>query len=125
MCVCMCVRVCVHVRVRMSVRVCVCAIVYVCVCVCVCEKTIDHILPSLSLPPSHSLSLTPSLSLPLPPSLSLTPSRSLSRFLSQAVQSGDQAIMEKVLKMRGERVVRQTIQRMPLSLIVHFLRQVS
>ena len=79
-------------------------------CVCVKELTIDH--TCTSLPPSHS-------------PRRVATAESLSRLLSQAVQSGDQALMEKVLKTRRERVVRQAIQRMPLSLILPFLRQVS
>ena len=50
---------------------------------------------------------------------------SLSRLLGQAVQSGDRSLLEEALRVRRENIIRQTLRRLPLSLILPLLRQVS
>ncbi|CAI8048441.1 WD repeat-containing protein 43 [Geodia barretti] len=48
---------------------------------------------------------------------------SLSRLLGQAVQSGDRSLLEEALRVRRENIIRQTLRRLPLSLILPLLRQ--
>ena len=50
---------------------------------------------------------------------------SLARLLGQAVQSGDRALLEEPLKVRKEVIVRQTIRRLPVALVVPLLQQVT
>ena len=49
---------------------------------------------------------------------------SLSRLLSQAVQSSDPALLQEVLRVRRESTIRQTVRRLPLPHILPFLHQV-
>jgi hypothetical protein len=48
---------------------------------------------------------------------------SLSRLLAQAVQSGDRSLLEEPLKVRREAVIRQTLRRLPVGLVVPLLKQ--
>lgn len=48
---------------------------------------------------------------------------SLSRLLAQAVQSGDKTLLEEPLKVRKEVIIRQTIRRLPVGLVVPLLKQ--
>lgn len=50
---------------------------------------------------------------------------SLSRLLAQAVQSGDKTLLEEPLKVRKEVIIRQTIRRLPVGLVVPLLKQVT
>lgn len=50
---------------------------------------------------------------------------SLSHLLAQAVQSGDKTLLEEPLKVRKEVVIRQTIQRLPVEMVVPLLKQVT
>ena len=49
---------------------------------------------------------------------------SLGRLLGQAVQSGDRSLLEEALRVRRENIIRQTLRRLPLSLILPLLKQV-
>ena len=60
------------------------------------------------------------------PSGSGTPSaESLTQLLSQAIASGDGKLLEEVLRVNKEKVVVATIRRLPVSMVLPFLRKVS
>lgn len=50
---------------------------------------------------------------------------SLSQLLSQAIQSGDKSLLEEALRIRRDVVIRQTLHRLPLQLIIPFMKQVN
>jgi U3 small nucleolar RNA-associated protein 5 len=50
---------------------------------------------------------------------------SLGRLLGQAVRSGDRALLEEALRVRREVVVRQTLRRLPLGLVLPLLQQLA
>ena len=49
----------------------------------------------------------------------------LAWLLGQAVQSGDRALLEELLKVRKEVIICQTIRRLPVALVVPLLQQVT
>ena len=49
----------------------------------------------------------------------------LSRLLAQAVQSGDRTLLEEPLRVRKDVIIRQTIRRLPVTLVVPLLKQVT
>lgn len=49
----------------------------------------------------------------------------VSRLLGQAVRSGDRTLLEEALRVRKENVIKQTIKRLPVSLILPLLKQVN
>ena len=59
-----------------------------------------------------------------PPSHRGAAADSLSRLLAQAVQSGDKSLLEEPLNVRREAIIRQTLQKLPVGLVVPLMKQV-
>lgn len=57
-------------------------------------------------------------------SSSLPTSESLTQLLTQAVASGDGKLLEEVLRVHKEKIIRATIQRLPVTVVLPFLRKV-
>ncbi len=52
-------------------------------------------------------------------------SESLTQLLTQAVASGDGKLLEEVLRIHKEKIVRATVRRLPVTVVLPFLRKVS
>ena len=57
-------------------------------------------------------------------SSSLPTSESLTQLLTQAVASGDGKLLEEVLRVHKEKIIRATIRRLPVTVVLPFLRKV-